>query len=145
MILHAYVDVYVLCVCIVDHGHGGDYTTLFLNFSRQRMPTSQRMFDAFFSNAYIYIYIYRERERDERERGLHFIVKTSFIHSFSFDTFKLTYGCFYIRPKLANKPSVINWFPSTFGLPMGHYQGGAGCWMYITNAIQSLQLHYNFV
>ena len=25
MILHAYVDVYVLCVCIV--GHGGDYTT----------------------------------------------------------------------------------------------------------------------
>ena len=26
MILQAYVDVYVLCVCIV--GHGGDYTTL---------------------------------------------------------------------------------------------------------------------
>ena len=26
MILHAYVDVYVLCVCIV--GHGGDYTIL---------------------------------------------------------------------------------------------------------------------
>ena len=26
MILHAYVDVYVLCVCIVNHGHG--YTTL---------------------------------------------------------------------------------------------------------------------
>ena len=26
MILHAYVDVYVLCVCIV--GHGGDYITL---------------------------------------------------------------------------------------------------------------------
>ena len=25
MILHAYVDVYVLCVCIVGHGHG--YTT----------------------------------------------------------------------------------------------------------------------
>ena len=25
MILHAYVDVYVLCVCIVSHGHG--YTT----------------------------------------------------------------------------------------------------------------------
>ena len=25
MILHAYVDVYVLCVCVV--GHGGDYTT----------------------------------------------------------------------------------------------------------------------
>ena len=22
MILHAYVDVYVLCVCIVNHGHG---------------------------------------------------------------------------------------------------------------------------
>ena len=26
MILHAYVDVYVLCVCIVNHGHG--YTTI---------------------------------------------------------------------------------------------------------------------
>ena len=25
MILHAYVDVYVLCVCIVGHGYG--YTT----------------------------------------------------------------------------------------------------------------------
>ena len=28
MTLHAYVDVYVLCVCIVSHGHDGDYTTL---------------------------------------------------------------------------------------------------------------------
>ena len=27
MILHAYVDVYVLCVCIVNHGHG--YTTIY--------------------------------------------------------------------------------------------------------------------
>ena len=32
MILHAYVDVYVLCVCIVGHG----YTT-FGNFSYPRM------------------------------------------------------------------------------------------------------------
>ena len=30
MILHAYVDVYVLCVCIV--GYGGDYTTLLGGF-----------------------------------------------------------------------------------------------------------------
>ena len=29
MILHTYVDVYVLCVCII--GHGGDYTTACLN------------------------------------------------------------------------------------------------------------------
>ena len=30
--MHAYVDVYVLCVCIVGHGHG--YTTLVLNFAQ---------------------------------------------------------------------------------------------------------------
>ena len=29
MILHAYVDVYVLCVCIVGHGCG--YTTVLFN------------------------------------------------------------------------------------------------------------------
>ena len=27
MILHACVDVYVLCICIVGHGHGCVYTT----------------------------------------------------------------------------------------------------------------------
>ena len=33
MILHAYVDVYVLCVCIV--GHGWDYTILFTHRWRE--------------------------------------------------------------------------------------------------------------
>ena len=32
MIRHAYVDVYVLCFCIV--GHGGDYTTDFTFLER---------------------------------------------------------------------------------------------------------------
>ena len=33
-VLHAYVDVYVWCVCIVSRGHGFDYTTLGLISTR---------------------------------------------------------------------------------------------------------------
>ena len=32
MILHAHVDVYVLCVCIVNHGHDHGYTTHVLTY-----------------------------------------------------------------------------------------------------------------
>ena len=34
---------------------------------------------------------------------------------FCFDLFKSPYECCNIRSELANKPSLINWFPSTFG------------------------------
>ena len=35
--------------------------------------------------------------------------------------FKLLYWCYGIWPELVNKPSMINWFPITFGLVKGHY------------------------
>ena len=41
MILHAYVDIYVLCVCIV--GHGGDYTTLPFDIDHNEVPLQLQM------------------------------------------------------------------------------------------------------
>ena len=55
--------------------------------------------------------------------GQHFSVVTYFIKQYThflcaysfFNPFKTPYGCYNIRPELANKPFLTNWFSSTFG------------------------------
>ena len=42
---------------------------------------------------------------------------------FYFDPFKSSCGCYNIRPELAYKFPVINWFPSTFGSILGRHMG----------------------
>ena len=37
--------------------------------------------------------------------------------------FKSPYRFYFIQWKLVNKPPIINWFPSTFCLILGHHQG----------------------
>ena len=61
----------------------------------------------------IYIYIYIRLIEQYR----HF-----FSQYFCIYLFKLPYRC-YIRSKLVDKHSVINWFPSTFCLVFGHHLG----------------------
>ena len=41
---------------------------------------------------------------------------------FCFAPFTSPYGCYKINPELANKPPVIDLFPSIFGPVFGHYQ-----------------------
>ena len=61
----------------------------------------------------------------------HFLIKTYLIKQyrhllstyFCFNPFKLSYGCYDIWPELVKKPSIINWFPSTFKPISGHHQG----------------------
>ena len=63
--------------------------------------------------------------------GQHSFVKAYLIEQYR--TFLSTYFCLYpfkllyqfydIPPELVDKPSIINWFPSTFDLVLGHHQG----------------------
>ena len=68
------------------------------------------------------------------EREQHFFVEIYLIDQYGLFLsiyfcilFNLPYGCYNFRPKLANKLSVIIWFPTTFWTFWGHHQGCVYC------------------